>query len=80
MKTSVKWTSTASTVDIQRQPETSGCRRRPVENVSGRLRPVEKHQDGRRQPVEKRQDCRHRPVEQLSLVKLRLSSCSSDQT
>ena len=52
---------------------------RPVENVSGRhrpvvkaqsgrRRPVEKCQDGRRRPVGKAQDGRRRPVEQLSLV------------
>ena len=46
MKTSVKWTSTASTastVDVQRRPE----------ELCGRRRPVEKRQDGRRRPVEK---------------------------
>ena len=53
MKTSVKW---LSTVDVQHRPEELPeelCGRRPpVENVSGRLRPVVKAQSGRRRQVE----------------------------
>ena len=40
-------------------------RRRPVENLSGRRRPVVKRQDGRRRPVENVSG-RRRPVENVS--------------
>ena len=71
MKTSVKFTptaSTASTVAVQHWPETSGWSTSTSRIAQWSMSTSNKAQSGRRRPVEKRQDGRHRPVEKQTSV------------